>query len=48
MAINTIIQNTLVIITVGAAVFYLLKKYIYKPKKTKSKSACGTNNCGCN
>ena len=41
---NAIIQNILVFITLGFALFFLYKKYFVK---TKSKKTCGTDDCGC-
>jgi len=41
---NTIIQNVLVIITLGFALLFLGRKYFFKKK---SKKACGTDDCGC-
>ncbi|WP_363146265.1 FeoB-associated Cys-rich membrane protein [Winogradskyella sp.] len=43
---NTIIQNILVFSTLALAVIFLVRKFIWKPKKaTKS---CGANDdCGC-
>ena len=36
-------QQTAVYIILGIAVFYLLRKFVFKPKKKKN---CGTD-CGC-
>ncbi|MDA0177811.1 hypothetical protein C7H62_0962 [Mesoflavibacter sp. HG96] len=41
---NTL-QNILVFLTFGFALYFLIKKYFFK-KKTKK--ACGSDNCGCN
>ncbi|WP_323787332.1 FeoB-associated Cys-rich membrane protein [Psychroserpens sp.] len=44
---NTIIQNILVFTTLGLALLFLVRKFIWKPKKALSK-ACGTDDgCGC-
>tara|TARA_B100000378_G_C17870168_1_gene351776 strand:- start:437 stop:574 length:138 start_codon:yes stop_codon:yes gene_type:complete len=43
---NTIIQNSLVFTALLIAVGFLVRKFIWKPKKTSSKS-CGTDDCGC-
>jgi hypothetical protein len=43
---NTIIQNILVIITVSLAVAFIIKKFVWKPKKSKQNS-CGQDQCGC-
>lgn len=44
---NTIIQNILVFATLGFALIFLVRKFIWKPKKPVSKS-CGVNDdCGC-
>ncbi|RPE00192.1 FeoB-associated Cys-rich membrane protein [Aureibaculum marinum] len=37
------IQNILVYIAVALALFFLIRKFLFKPKK---KSGCGTD-CGC-
>ena len=41
---NTIIQNSLVAVAVLLAIFFLVKKFLYKKKPKK---ACGTDDCGC-
>jgi hypothetical protein len=43
---NEIIQNSLVIITVGLSVFFLAKKFIL-PKKVRSSKSCAEDDCGC-
>nr|WP_299112232.1 FeoB-associated Cys-rich membrane protein [uncultured Winogradskyella sp.] len=44
---NTIIQNILVFTTLVFALFFLVRKFIWKPKKASTK-ACGTDgSCGC-
>ncbi|MAX69713.1 MAG: FeoB-associated Cys-rich membrane protein [Flavobacteriaceae bacterium] len=43
---NTIIQNSLVFTALLIAVGFLVRKFIWKPKKASSKS-CGTDDCGC-
>jgi glycopeptide antibiotics resistance protein len=43
---NTIIQNILVFITLGFALTYIMRRFIWKPKKKTSK-ACGNDDCGC-
>jgi len=42
---NTAIQNILVLIAVTLAVVFLIKKFFFKNSKTKK--ACGTDDCGC-
>lgn len=44
---NTILQNILVFITVALAVGYIVKKYIWSPKKKNTKACGGDNGCGC-
>ena len=44
---NQIIQNGLVILTVSAAVWFLVQKFVLKPKKQKTTKACGNDGCGC-
>ncbi|NRD18426.1 FeoB-associated Cys-rich membrane protein [Winogradskyella eckloniae] len=43
---NHFIQNILVVIALGFAVFFLIRKFVWTPKKKSSKS-CGNDNCGC-
>ncbi|WP_188373310.1 FeoB-associated Cys-rich membrane protein [Winogradskyella haliclonae] len=40
------IQNILVYITLGLALTFLVRKFIWKPKKKVAK-ACGKDDCGC-
>lgn len=42
---NTIIQNILVLIAVVFALSFIVKKFFWKP--AKSKKACGGDGCGC-
>jgi plastocyanin domain-containing protein len=42
---STLIQNILVFIAVVLAIGFLVKKFFFK--KSKSKKACGTDDCGC-
>jgi hypothetical protein len=44
---NEIIQNILAFTTGIAAVVFLMRKFFWKPKKTSSKTSCGTEDCGC-
>ncbi len=44
---NQIIQNILVVLTVSAAVWFLVQKFLWKPKKAKTTKACGNDGCGC-
>jgi hypothetical protein len=39
-------QNILVIITVALAIGFLVRKFIWKPKKKAAKS-CGSDGCSC-
>ncbi|MCB4798041.1 FeoB-associated Cys-rich membrane protein [Tamlana sp. PT2-4] len=43
---NNLIQNILVISTLVVAVLFLLKKFVFKGKKS-SKKSCGNGDCGC-
>jgi attachment p12 family protein len=43
---NNSLQTILVIITVSVAVGFLVKKFLWKPKKNKNDS-CGNDDCGC-
>jgi len=43
---NTIIQNILAFTAVGVAIFFLIKKFIWK-KPSSKKSCGGDDSCGC-
>ncbi|MCH8127480.1 FeoB-associated Cys-rich membrane protein [candidate division KSB1 bacterium] len=43
---NSTLQTIFVIITVSFAVLFLVKKFLWKPKKSGSNS-CGEDDCGC-
>ncbi|RZN83440.1 FeoB-associated Cys-rich membrane protein [Winogradskyella sp. PC-19] len=43
---NTIIQNILVFSSLTIALIFLVRKFVWTPKK-KSSKACGNDNCGC-
>jgi len=43
---NNTLQNIMVIIIVGIAVWFLVKKFLWKPKKD-SNGSCGNDDCGC-
>lgn len=40
------LQTILIITIVGMAIGFLVRKFIWKPKKSNSKS-CGSGGCGC-
>ncbi len=44
---NSMIQNILVFTTLAFAIAFLVRKFIWKPKKASTK-ACGNDGCGCN
>ncbi|RSK41419.1 FeoB-associated Cys-rich membrane protein [Mangrovimonas spongiae] len=44
---NDLIQNILVFTTLGIALLFLIRKFIWKPKTTTSKNTCGDTDCGC-
>lgn len=44
---NTIIQNILVFVTLGFALIFLVRKFIWKPKKVSAKACGGDDGCGC-
>lgn len=44
---NTIIQNILVITAIALALLYLIRKFIWSPKKKSSKACGGDDGCGC-
>jgi len=44
---NTIIQNILAFSAVGLAILYLVRKYIWSPKKKSAKACGGDDGCGC-
>jgi len=43
---NTIIQNILVYCALGLSLIYIIRRFIWKPKKKTSK-VCGNDGCGC-
>jgi hypothetical protein len=43
---NIIFQNIIIAIIGLAAIAFIVKKYIWSPKKKNSKS-CGNDGCGC-
>jgi len=43
---NNTFQNILVIITMGFAVWFLVRKFLWKTKQNNSNS-CGKDDCGC-
>ena len=43
---NNTIQTILVILTLGTSLAFLVRKFIWKPKK-KTAKACGNDGCGC-
>ncbi len=43
---NHTIQTILVVLTLVAAIVFLLKRFVFTSKKKASKS-CGSGNCGC-
>jgi len=43
---NDILQNTLVVIALGFAILFLVKKFFWK-KTVKANKSCGTDDCGC-
>ncbi|APY08579.1 hypothetical protein BWZ20_09815 [Winogradskyella sp. J14-2] len=44
---NDIIQNILVFSALLVSIGFLIRKFIWKPKRTSNKS-CGSDGCGCN
>lgn len=44
---NTILQNILVFTALALALVFLVKKFVWKPKKASSKSCGGDDSCGC-
>ncbi|WP_296383640.1 FeoB-associated Cys-rich membrane protein [Winogradskyella sp.] len=45
---NTVIQNILVFSVLAIALIFLVKKFVWKPKKAKTTKACGSDDgCGC-
>lgn len=44
---NTIIQHILVVTTVTLAIWYIVRKYIWSPKKKNNKACGGDDGCGC-
>jgi chromate transport protein ChrA len=43
---NNTFQTILVVITVGFAVWFLVRKFFWKPKQ-KNSDSCGKDDCGC-
>jgi hypothetical protein len=41
------VQEILAFVLLGIAVFFLIRKFFFKPKK-KSGKDCGSGDCGCN
>ncbi len=41
------IQNIIAFTILGLAIVYLIRKYIWNPKKKKSKNCGGDDGCGC-
>lgn len=44
---NTIFQNILVFGALAFALLFLIRKYIWSPKKKSSKACGGDDGCGC-
>ncbi|WP_338732151.1 FeoB-associated Cys-rich membrane protein [Mangrovimonas cancribranchiae] len=44
---NDLIQNILAFTTLGIALLFLVRKFIWNPKSATSKKACGDTDCGC-
>lgn len=44
---NSIIQNTLVFSALILAVIFIVKTYIWSPKKKNTKACGGDDGCGC-
>jgi hypothetical protein len=44
---NTIIQHILVYAAAGLALLFLVRKFIWTPKKKSTKSCGGDDGCGC-
>lgn len=46
ITMNTLIQNILVLVALALAIVFIVRKFFWKP--TKSKKACGGDDaCGC-
>jgi len=44
---NTVIQNILVFSALTLALLFLVRKYIWSPKKTSAEGCGGDDDCGC-
>ncbi len=44
---NTIIQNILAFTVLALALGFIVKKFIWKPKKKTAKACGGDDGCGC-
>ncbi|WP_417876111.1 FeoB-associated Cys-rich membrane protein [Winogradskyella sediminis] len=44
---NIIIQNILVFLALAMALLFLVRKFIWSPKKKSTKACGGDDGCGC-
>lgn len=44
---NTLVQNILVFTALGLALLFLIRKFMWTPKKKSSKACGGDDGCGC-
>lgn len=44
---NTILQNILVFLSLGIAVAFLVRKFIWKPNKADASNCGSGDDCGC-
>ncbi|RZW57588.1 MAG: FeoB-associated Cys-rich membrane protein [Flavobacteriaceae bacterium] len=44
---NSLIQNILIFSALILSIGFLVRKYIWIPKKKKANKACGQDGCGC-
>ena len=44
---NALIQNILVFSALALALFFLVRKFIWSPKKKSTKACGGDDSCGC-
>tara|TARA_R100001377_G_scaffold45775_1_gene26255 strand:- start:267 stop:407 length:141 start_codon:yes stop_codon:yes gene_type:complete len=44
---DSIIQNIIAFTVLGLAILFLIRKFIWSPKKKNSKNCGGDDGCGC-
>jgi len=44
---NQTLQTIIILVILGFALGFLVKKFIWSPSKKKNNNACSDDNCGC-